>query len=115
MGYLTLEEVAKAIGREWCPAERKRILREIRARERAAHAKILIDISTGGTRPCWRTTSPLLRQHMPEWFDRRDRVAELLTKRLETNDAKWRRQEMLNRHLAMRLRTLEQVVAQVGA
>lgn len=114
-GYLTMKQVAQQLGRCWCIAERKRLMREIRAREHATHAKILIDISNCGGRPCWRTTSALLRRHMPEWFERRDRVAEMLVKRHEANDARWRRQGVFNRNHEMRLRTLEQAVATLCA
>ena len=94
--HLDLHAVARLIGEDDTKNARRRIRRAIRARECQIEEKIFLP----GNRKCL-TTIPLLRRHMPEWFDRRDRDAEILRKTFES--------------LTERVRLLEQKVGALSS
>lgn len=106
--YLSLRELAAALGEPWSEAARRRLLRMLRARERACGKQILLRRGLGPIQGRWCTTLALLRAHCPELFDRRDMAAELLEERLERWSERERIQDRKINAIGARLRRLEQ-------
>lgn len=110
-GYLTMRQVAQALGQPWCAATRKRITRAIRARERETGRELLFNLGQSGACRRWLTTSVVLERAFPEWFPKRDMVAELMEERLRAIVDKQRRQAQKLNALGARLRAIEKALA----
>lgn len=118
-GYLTLRQLAEYLGYEYSKRVRMQLWRALNKRQNEVGVQLLL--RPDGER-AYKVTIPLLRDHMPEWFNRRDRAAEKLGKRFDRHDVKMAVLSGKYNALAARLRQLEQwrreiesLVAQVTA
>lgn len=79
-GYISLRAVAALLHHEWSVAEKWRLLRAMKAKERATGKQVLW--RKGGESGHYYTTESVLRHNFPEWFNSRDAVAEVMTANL---------------------------------
>lgn len=99
---VSMKEVAKLLGYTSKHAHR-RALRYLRRLERDTGAKLILSTGDGpGTRHT--TTIPVLREHVPELFYRRDETQEALREHVEDFEEKL---ESTNRRLVKKIEALE--------
>ncbi len=86
--YLSPSEAAAKLGWRGKPKDRaRRLLRVLRAKERALGVSLVVDVSEGKGRPNYRTTMRLLRRYCREMFVRgADELAKDFRKHLERID-----------------------------
>lgn len=82
--YMTIAELLVQLGEEPNRANRARLLRRIRARERATGRRVLIQDVPGVARSTLRTTMALVRDALPELFRTDMDLAARLAARLES-------------------------------
>lgn len=82
--YITASELLVRLGQEPNPANRRRLVRRIRARERALGRQLLIQDDPGARGSVVRTTMALVRDALPELFRRDLELAEHIQARLES-------------------------------
>lgn len=104
--YITIAELLAELGEEPNRANRARLLRRIRARERATGRRVLIQDEPGAARSTLRTTMALVRDALPELFRSDAELAAKLSARLESIEKRLEDCRLRNNLMASRIRVL---------
>ena len=112
--YVTIAELLAKLGETNDRAARRRLVRRIRARERATGRTLLIQDEPGVAGSALRTTMALARDALPELYERDKVLAEHLARRLDAIEESYldvRKQNLALRacvkRLSDRVETLE--------
>jgi len=102
---ITLRELARFLGHDFTRNDLKRLRRRIRNREEILGVQILM--GNGDSNAPHTTTIPILREYMPEIFDRKNEGIDFIKAELAKYEERFDELKGRDQALARKLRALE--------